>query len=552
MPSNAEAAELFRSIADLLDVLGERFKPEAYRRAARSIETLTEDLGRVAARNELGTIPGVGEAIAEKIREYLTSGQVHYYERLKREVPPGVVEIMRLPGLGPKTARRFWVELGIEGPNELADAIAAGRLDAVKGFGARKIDLIRAALEQARTAPAAHREPIEVAYPVAERIVRALRGRSRSDRVEAAGSFRRRRETVGDLDILVTSDEPGKVFDTFSALPEVREVRMRGGTKETVVLASGLQVDLRVVEPAAFGAALQYFTGSKDHNVHLRTIARERGLKINEYGVFRGEERVGGRTEEEVYAALGLPWIPPELREDRGEVEAAAQGHLPNLVVEPDLVGDLHVHLPTDASVADADRLLTEARRRSFAYLGVVVGGVTSEGASFSLPNATLARLGESRVKGLRVLRAVEVAPGALPPSARSLAADYAIVRPTTLTAAPDSLDAGVVPVRLVAHVGGGDDPSGDRARRWVNGARSLAAAVEVGPGPDRFDSTSARLARESGVRLAIPTGAGGPPDDPMFPIALGFARRAGAQRSDVVNAAPWAETGRKRPTRGR
>jgi len=552
MPSNAEAAELFRGIADLLDVLGERFKPEAYRRAARSIDTLTEDLGRVSARDELGTIPGVGQAIAEKIREYLATGQVQYYQRLQHEVPPGVVEIMRLPGLGPKTARRFWVELGIEGPSELSDAIAAGRLDQVKGFGPRKIELIRNTLEHARTAPAAHREPIELAYPIAERIVRTLRERSPSDRVEAAGSFRRRRETVGDLDILVTSDEPEKVFDTFSSLPEVREVRMRGGTKETVILTSGLQVDLRVVEPDAFGAALQYFTGSKEHNVHLRTIARDRGLKINEYGVFRAEERVGGRTEEEVYATLGLPWIPPEIREDRGEIEAAARSQLPTLVAESDLVGDLHVHLPVGATTADVDRLVLEARRRHYSYVGLVVGGVDPDGHPFSVPATTLARVEATRVPGARVLRAVEVGPGVDPSAHQAPPADYAIARPLRATKLPESLENGAVPVRLVAHLGGGNDLSLAPARRWIDLAHAVAAAVEVGPGPERLDSSWARLARDTGVRLAVPTGVGDAPDDPRLPIALGFARRAGAQRPDVINAGPFPEAGRRRSTSDR
>jgi DNA polymerase (family 10) len=552
MPSNAEAAELFRSVADLLDVLGERFKPEAYRRAARSIDTLTEDLGRVAARNELSTIPGVGEAIAEKIREYLTTGQVHYYERLKKEVPPGLVEIMHLPGLGPKTARRFWVELGIEGPNELEDAITTGKLDSVKGFGPRKIELIRTALEQARTAPAAHREPIEIAYPVASRIVRALRERSRTDRVEAAGSFRRRRETVGDLDILVTSDEPEKVFETFSALPEVREVRMRGGTKETVVLASGLQVDLRVVEPAAFGAALQYFTGSKDHNVHLRTLAHDRGLKINEYGVFRADERVGGRTEEEVYAALGLPWIPPELREDRGEIEVAIEGRLPKLVEEGDLIGDLHVHLPPPATAADVDRVLSEAHKRGYAYLGVVVGGAGADGQDFSLPPAARARLEAIRDPGLKVLRAVEVGPGTGLSAFRGVAADYAIVRPTGEVPASGSLATSALPVRLVAHGSDGSVSDDEKSRRWVETARAVSAAVEVGPGPERLDSTGARRARESGLSLAIPTGVGLGSEDPTLPIAVGFARRAGAIAREIVNARPASPAARRRARSGR
>jgi DNA polymerase (family X) len=539
MTSNAEAAEIFRGIADLLDVLGERFKPEAYRRAARSIETLTEELGLVASRNELRSIPGVGEAIEEKIREYLTTGRVHYYERLKGEVPPGVVELMRLPGLGPKTARRFWVELGLEGPNELRDAIAAGKLDNVKGFGPRKIEQVRTTLEEARTAPAAGRAAIELVYPVAERIVRTLRERSGTDRVEAAGSLRRRRETVGDLDVLVASDDPEKVFELFSALPEVREVKMRGGTKETVVLASGLQVDLRVVEPKAFGAALQYFTGSKDHNVHLRSIARDRGLKINEYGVFRGEERVGGRTEEEVYATLGLPWIPPEIREDQGEIEAAAQGHLPRLIEERDLLGDLHVHLPSSPTVADIARLVADARDRRYAYVGLVVGGVGADGAPFSLPAEALERLEATRPKGLRVLRAVEgdLAPGAS--FASPLEADYRIVRAAQLSPSPSPIARTGPPVRLVAHLGRGDGGTEDPQRRWIEWARGAGAAVEVGPGPERLESTGARRAREVGVPLALPTGLGSPPDDPTRPIALGFARRAGAGPRDVANAAP-------------
>ena len=539
MTSNAEAAEIFRSIADLLDVLGERFKPEAYRRAARSIDTLAEELGRVAARNELRTIPGVGEAIEEKIREYLTTGRVHYYDRLRGEVPPGVVELMRLPGLGPKTARRFWVELGLEGPNELQDAIASGKLVDVKGFGPRKIEQIRTALEQARTAPAASRAAIELVYPVAERIVRTLRERSGTDRVEAAGSLRRRRETVGDLDILVASDDPEKVFELFSALPEVRDVKMRGGTKETVVLVGGLQVDLRVVEPTAFGAALQYFTGSKDHNVHLRSIARDRGLKINEYGVFRGEERVGGRTEEEVYATLGLPWIPPEIREDQGEIEAAAQGRLPRLLEESDLLGDLHVHLPPSPSTTDLDRFVTDARQRGYAYVGVVVGGVAADGAPFSLPTETLESIESTRPKGLKVLYAVESGPASRssPPLPRK--ADYRIWSAAS-TAPPTAPTARAgPPVRLVAHLGGGGETD-DPRRGWIEWAHRVGVAIEVGPGPERLDSTWARRAREAGTPLALPTGIGFPPGDPTRAIALGFARRAGAGPKDVANAGPF------------
>ena len=219
MTSNADAAEVFRTIADLLDLLGEKFKPEAYRRAARSLESLTEDLGTVAARHELRSIPGVGEAIAEKIEEYLRTGSILYYERLKREIPPGLVELMRLPGLGPKTARRFWVELGVEGPSELRDAIGAGRLVGVKGFGEKKIEQLRSALRAAAAGAGPARRAIEEVYPVASALVHALREGATADRVEVAGSFRRARDTVGDLDILVTSKDPGRCSKRSRRIP---------------------------------------------------------------------------------------------------------------------------------------------------------------------------------------------------------------------------------------------------------------------------------------------------------------------------------------------
>ena len=539
MTSNAEAAEILRTVADLLDVLGEKFKPEAYRRAARSIESLTEGLGAVAARDELRTIPGVGEAIAEKLQEYLKTGTIPYYERLKHEVPPGLIELMRLPGLGPKTARRFWVELGIQGPNELRDAIAAGRLNGLKGFGDKKIEQIRTALGVAAAGSPSARRPIEEAYPIARSLVAGLRKGADLDHVEVAGSFRRCRETVGDLDILVTSQDPTRVFDVFTALPLVAEVKMRGGTKETVLLQGGLQVDLRVVKPEEFGSALVYFTGSKDHNIRLRSLAQDQGLKVNEYGVFRGEKRVAGATEEDVYSSLGLTWIPPELREDRGEIDEAAHGKLPSLVQERDLVGDLHVHIPPDARPDRIDPLVADARKRHLQYLGVVVAGQGADGSVWVLPEPTRARIGAVRDSAMRLLRAVEVGPGPTPQPLASVEFDYRIVRPTSLV--PD-LSEGAKATgtgALVAHVGSSAAHEASALAPWMEVARTLRAGVEVGPGPERLDSISGHQARESGLRLHIPTGVGAPADDPTRDIALGFARRAAASGRDVVNAQP-------------
>ena len=550
VPTNAEAAAVFREIADLLDVLGEKFKPEAYRRAARSIESLTEDLAKVAARNELRAIPGVGDAIEEKIRELLSTGHVSYHDRLAHEVPPGLLEILRLPGLGPKTARRFWVELGVEGPAELGAAIDGGRLDGMKGFGAKKIAQIRAALAPAPAGESSARRPIDAVYPVALELLRALRARAPVDRAELAGSFRRGRETVGDLDLLVTSERPEAVFDVFSALPEIGEVRLRGGTKETVLLKGGLQVDLRVVEPEAFGAALQYFTGSKDHNVRLRSLARDLGLKVNEYGVFRGDDRVAGRTEEEVYAALGLSWIPPELREDRGEIDLARAKKVPRLVESSDLVGDLHVHLAPDATAADVDRIVADARVRHYAYVGFVVTSIGTDGMLVRASDEARARLREANGRGLRVLEAVEVAPGLLPLSMFSEKPEYWIVRPGGAPP-PEGSTWGVENARLLAHLGGDAAASDERLRAWLGAARSHGLAVEVGPGPERLDSRAAQVARSLGVPLALPTGLGAEANDPTLPVALAFARRAGATAAEVGNSTEVPPKGPK-PSRPR
>lgn len=545
MPSNAEAAELLREIADLLDLNGERFKPEAYRRAARSIETLAEELSAVAGRGGLRDVPGVGEAIEEKIREYLATGRIGYLERLRGEIPAGLVELMRLPGIGPKTTRRFWTELGVTGRQDLGGAIEAGRLDALKGFGPRKISQIRTALEAAAAAPPSARVPIETVYALARSIRETLRSRAPTDRVEIAGSFRRCRETVGDLDVLVTSDAPEKVFEVFSGLPEVAEVRMRGGTKETVLLRGGLQVDLRVVEPDAFGAALQYFTGSKDHNVRLRSLARDRGLKINEYGVFRGEERVGGRTEEEVYALLGLPWIPPELREDRGEIDDARAGRLPRLVEAGDLAGELHLHLAEEDGPDALVRARDRAEAAGLGYVGVVVGAPGADGRLRLAPEELRRSIRATGDGAVRWLAVVEVTPDTPTEELLRAGADYLVLRPSPSGTEPPTGRGSWPNVRLLAHWGG----EGAEVHRSLELARELGAAIETGPGSERIDSSAARTAREMRVPLAVPTGIGETEGSPTREIALGLARRAGATREDVANARPWREWTGGRPS---
>jgi DNA polymerase (family 10) len=531
MSTNGELADIFLEIADLLDLGGEKFKPEAYRRAARSLQSLAEDVRAVSGRGELATIPGVGDAISEKIREYLRDGRIEYHERIRERYPAGLLDLMRLPGLGPKTARRFWLEVGVEGAQELRDAIAAGKLAGLKGFGPRKIEVLRTAL--AATGPTGRRTPLVEAYGLAERIVSHLKTSSKLDAVAVAGSVRRRRETVGDIDILVTSREAEQVFDAFSAFPELRAVRLRGSTKETIEVASGVQVDLRVVAPEAFGAALQYFTGSKDHNVRLRTLARDRDLKVNEYGVFRGEERIAGATEEDVYGALGLDYVPPEIRENQGEVERAASHTLPRLVEPPDLVGDLHVHFAASASTADGAGLIQRALERRLAYIGIVIddAGGRADGSADAFE-----RLRAEAADRLTVFHADESDRHAASRSDPRGSPDYRIVRPEPGSAAPSERPTPRGPATaLVAHLGNLETPADPLVvGAWATWALARGVALDVSPGCP--EAATIRRFVDSGGSVHLP--AISPAGSTGFEtLAIGTARRGWTQRERVLNA---------------
>jgi len=539
--SAAGAAEIFREIADLLDVLGERFKPEAYRRAARSLDALGEDLAGLARDGKLDEIPGVGEAIGEKIREYLRDGRIAYRDRLARQVPPGLVELLKVPGLGPKTVRRFWIELGIDGPAALAAAVEAGKLDGVKGFGPTKLQQIRTAL---RAAPTGARIGLLQATRVADALVAGLRAAAPVDRIEIAGSFRRGRETVGDLDLLVLSPEPEAVFDAFGRLPEVAEVLLRGGTKETVRLRTGLQVDLRIVPARSYGAALQYFTGSKDHNVRLRSRARDLGLKVNEYAVARDDHYVAGATEAEVYEALGLREIPPELREDRGEIDLAEAGRLPTLLPYDGIRGDLHVH----------------ARELEGARAGAGPGATY---VGWVLPNGTapeeLAALRERARDGFPVRFGVEGTVAELRNDPMAALADYRLLVAGRAPAPPDvpTLPECLAAVHLdLTEAAGGATADPVQTAGWIAWAKAHGAALEVTAEPNRngLDSAGARTALAQGVALLVSAGAERGGDPVRLGVAVKLVRRAGATAAEVRNAAEAPPGGptppRSTPTR--
>jgi len=329
MSANARVSEVLYEIGELLTIKGDRFRSRAYNMAAQRVRTLTEDVRRIRERGELEEIPGVGKSIAGVIEEVLDTGQSSQLEDLREALPTGVRDLMELEGVGPKKALRFQQELGIATIDNLEAAIKAGRLRDLRGFGEKTEENLLRSIEEFRTRQG--RFLLGAVLPVIEEILSYLSGSDAVLEAEVAGSARRRRETVGDLDILVASVEPEKAVERFVTMPPVTRVLSQGSTKSTVVLEKNLQVDLRVIPPEDYGAALQYFTGSKEHNVELRTIAVKMGYKLSEYGLFdRDTNRVvASRTEEEIYKALGMDLIPPELRENRGEIEAAAEGRLP-------------------------------------------------------------------------------------------------------------------------------------------------------------------------------------------------------------------------------
>jgi len=369
---NPEVAQVFDEVADLLEIQGANpFRVRAYRTAARAIRDLTEPLTEIAhdPQRKLQDLPGIGKDLAGKIAAGLQTGRFPFLEELRQQVPAGLRELLRVPGLGPKKSLTLFQQLHIDTPEKLRQAAQEHRLRELKGFGAKTEDHILQGL--ANLDQISRRMYLAEAKVYADAVTRHLQQTSGVRHVTVAGSFRRRKETVGDLDVLATCADPSAVMDRLAGFEGVAEVLAKGETKMTVRLRIGLQVDLRVVPEESYGAALQYFTGCKSHNIALRRRAQERHLKINEYGVFRGSKRVAGRTEEEVYQAVGLPWIPPELREDRGEIERALAGRLPQLLKLGDLRGDLHMHTTVTDGRATLEEMVEAACKRSYAYIAI-------------------------------------------------------------------------------------------------------------------------------------------------------------------------------------
>ncbi len=562
---NTEIADLLGEIADYLEVKGENpFRVRAYRRAAQTLELLTEEASVLAERGSLQEVPGIGKDLAGKITEFLRSGRIEYLERLRAEIPAGVIDMLGVHGVGPKTARLLYERLKVDSVDTLEALARAHQLAGLPGIQAKTEENILKGIAVWRSGR--ERMPLGTALGLAEAIVARLQGMREVERLETAGSLRRMRETVKDIDLLVTSRRPGPVMKVFVGLPNVAEVLAQGDTKSSVRLREGIQVDLRVVDPQCFGAALQYFTGSKQHNIRVRELAQRRGLKVSEYGVFREDsgERVAARTEEEVYRAVDLPWIPPELREDAGEIEAALAGGLPPLVRLEDIKGDLQLHTTWSDGVHPLADLAAAVQARGYRYMAVtdhsrsstVAGGMTEVEV---LEMVREARALNARLDGFRVLAGCEVdirANGDLDyPDELLRQLDLVQVSVHSRFKMPrDEMTARIVRavrhplVHILGHPTG--RLIGERAAYEVDveavlqAAREAGTAVEINAAPSRLDlnDVQARRARDLGIPITISTDAHtiGHLDFMRFGVAV--ARRAWVGPTEVVNAWPEAD----------
>ena len=561
---NADIAGIFNEIADLLDIeQANPFRIRAYRNAARMVSELGREVRTLLANGaDLTTLPGIGDDLAGKMREIVETGSCRMLDALQTELPPAIAELLHVPGLGPKRVRTLWHDLDIQTPEQAARAARDGRIRALPGFGekteANILQAIEAHLSQTR------RIKLATAAQYASTLVDALNRASGVKRVEVAGSYRRMSETVGDLDILVSAASDSDVMARFVAYDEVSDVLAQGPMRASVVLKSRLQVDLRVVAESAWGAALCYFTGSKAHNIALRRIARDNGLKLNEYGVFHGSERLAGDSEASVYAALGLPWIAPELREDRGEIAAARAGRLPELVQLSDLRGDLHAHTRASDGNYTLEDMALAARARGLSYLAItehsqrlaMAHGLDAERLEVQCDE--IDRINQ-RLKGIVLLKGIEVdileSGGLDLPDAALARLDIVIGAVHSRFDLPRAhqteriLRAMDNPYfTLLAHPTGRliekRAPYDVDMPRIIRHARQRGCYLELNAHPERLDllDTHCRIAREEGVLVAINSDAHSREDFANLRFGVGQARRGWLSAADVLNTRPLPE----------
>jgi len=556
---NSDIEEIFNRVADLLEIKGENpFRVRAYRNAARAVAGLSHSAAdMVVAGEDLTQVPGVGKDLAGKIEQIVKTGTLPLLADLKEEVPGELSDLMKISGLGAKRVAALHDQLGVTTLDELEQAAKDGRIRQLAGFGKKTEQHILDELGR-RHGEETQRIKLTAAEQIAGPLVDYLKRTKGVREIVVAGSLRRRRETVADLDILATCARGSNMMDRFVEYDEVDRVIAKGDTRSTVVLRSGLQVDLRVVQQVSYGAALMYFTGSKQHNIALRTIALRKKLKINEYGVFKGRKRVAGRTEEEVYGKIGLPYIEPELREDRGEVEAAQKGTLPKLVTLEDIRGDLHVHTNRTDGHDTIEELVAAAKKHRYDYIAITDHSKRVTVAHGLKPEQVREQIKEidrinGKLKGFTVLEATEV--DILADGSLDLPDDVLKELDLTVCSVHSKFNLSLAEqtkrickamenplFNILAHPTGRlineREPYQVDMREVMKAARDNGCVLEVNAHPDRLDLNDmhCRMAKDMGVKVVLSTDAHRLNDLDFMRFGVGQARRGWLEADDVIN----------------
>jgi len=562
---NLELSQIFEQIAKILKIKEENpFKIRAYEKITLVLENLPIDIETIYHQGGLNNIPGVGTGIAKKIEEFLTTGKLEYYEKLKETIPSGVIELLDISEVGPKTAKLLYEELGVDNIEKLEKAVKEHRIKDLPGMGEKSETNILRGIELYKRRK--ERFLLGRALPLAEEMVESLSQLKETDKISFAGSLRRKKETIGDIDILITSQNPEKIMRTFTSLPQVREILAEGPTKSSIITKDDLHIDVRVVEPISFGAALQYFTGSKAHNIKLRELALKRGLKINEYGVFEVESgnRIAGEKEEEVYQALNLPFIPPELREDRGEIEAAQEKKLPQLIEYSQIRGDLHLHTKWSDGAHTIRQMAEAAKKRGYKYIAItdhsqslkIAGGLTEKRLREQMEE--IQKLNQE-LKDFTILSGIEVdikSDGSLDFSDEMLSKldvviaaihsgfkqESKIITERIIKAMQNRL------VNILAHptgrlIGFRESYQVDM-NEMIKVAAETGTILEINAYPERLDLNDVycRMAKDKGVQLAIETDAHSIDGLEFMNLGVDVARRGWLEEKDIVNTLPLNE----------
>ncbi len=556
---NKIVADILYQIADLLDVKGDIFfKTRAYRMAAQSIETLDEDIEIVSKENRLRLIPGVGEALSKKIKEIVETDRLEYFEKLKKEIPRGVIDLLDIPGLGPKKISLLYRHLSITNISDLKKACDGGKLRDLEGFGEiSEKNILRGIALREKTSG---RVLLNVAYENGNNYIKYLKQCKKIEKISIAGSLRRMKETIGDLDILTSSDTPDEVIEYFVRYPNVNNVLLKGNTKTSVSLNNDIQVDLRVVEKKSFGAALQYFTGSKEHNVKMRSMASKKGLKLNEYGLFdkKTDKYLVGRTEKEVYNKLDLTYIEPELRENRGEIETAIKGELPNIVKHGDIKGDLHVHSRWSDGTDTLENIVNYAKKLGYEYVGIadhsqslkIAHGLTEKRIDDKIKEIDDLN---KKLEGVKVFCSTEcdIKPdGALDYNNRVLKKlDFVCIGihssfKMNKNEATKRIVKGMENehVDFLAHptcrIIGRREPLQLDMEKIFDTAIETDTYLEINSFPDRLDlnDTNSKFAKERGVKFVIGTDSHNISHLPYMHFGIANARRGWLEKDDILN----------------